>query len=202
MARSSRPRSSSGGITWWSARIWTRRSRSPRASRRSVSAARSRCAPWSTRSGADPTRRGIGIPFACRGRRMYALPPSLRPGAGLQVTGLACPDCGGVLQVQMHTHKGHLDFRCRIGHGYALPDLLLAREQAIEGRLRSALVAVEELAALLRDLAARSAECWPGSEAQCGERRHALEAYAVTLRRVIEDDRPLSLEPGGSEGAA
>ena len=83
---------------------------------------------------------------------MFALPPSLRPEAGFQVSGVACPDCGGVLQVQMHLHKGHVDFLCRIGHGYALPDLLLSKEQVIEDRLWSALVAVEELVALLRDL--------------------------------------------------
>jgi hypothetical protein len=102
----------------------------------------------------------------------------------------------------MQTRKGHLDFRCRIGHGYALPDLLLSKEQAIEDRLWSALVAVEELVALLRDVEARAEECWPGAEARCCERRTALEAYAVTLRRVIEEDRPLSLEPGGSEETA
>jgi hypothetical protein len=133
---------------------------------------------------------------------MFALPPSLRPEAGFQVSGVACPDCGGVLQVQMHLHKGHVDFLCRIGHGYALPDLLLSKEQVIEDRLWSALVAVEELVALLRDLQARAEECWPGAEARCGERRAALEAYAGTLRRVIEEDRPLSLDPIGTEGAA
>jgi hypothetical protein len=127
---------------------------------------------------------------------MFALPPSLRTDAGFQVSGLACPDCCGVLQVEMQGRKGHLGFRCRVGHAYALPDLLLAKEQTIEDRLWSALVAVEELVALLRDLEARAEECWPGGEERCRSRRAALEAYLVTLRRVVQEDRPLSFESG------
>jgi hypothetical protein len=129
---------------------------------------------------------------------MFALPPSLRRDAGPQVSGLACPDCCGVLQVEMPGRKGHLDFRCRVGHVHALPDLLLAKEQAVEDRLWGGLVAVEELIALLRDLEARAEEGWPGGEERCRERQAALEKYADTLRRVVEDDRPLSLDPGPS----
>jgi hypothetical protein len=100
-----------------------------------------------------------------------------------------------VLNVETEGRKGHLNFICRVGHVYALPDLLLAKEQALEQRLWSALVAVEELIALLRDLEARAEECWPGGEDQCRNRRSALEAYTLTLRRVIERERPAVVEP-------
>ena len=130
---------------------------------------------------------------------MFALPPSLRRNDGPQVTGIACPDCCGVLEVQMQGRKGHLDFRCRIGHVSALPDLLLSKEQAVEARLWGALVAVEELVALLSDLESRGDECWPGGGGRCRTRRAALEAYVGTLRRVIQDDRPLSLDSTAPE---
>jgi hypothetical protein len=64
--------------------------------------------------------------------------------------------------------------------------------------LWGALVAIEELVALLGDLEARAEECWPGGEAQCHARRAALALYAGTLRRVIEEDRPPSLDSGAS----
>jgi hypothetical protein len=132
---------------------------------------------------------------------MFALPPSLRLDGDPQVSGLACPDCCGVLEVELQGRNGHLGFRCRIEHTYALPDLLLSKEQAVEDRLWRALTAVEELVALLRDLEARAEECWPEGGERCHSRRVALDVYADTLRRVIEEDRPLSLDPGGSEGA-
>jgi hypothetical protein len=71
----------------------------------------------------------------------------------------------------------------------------------VEDRLWSALVAVEELTQLLRDLEARAQECWPDGEERCRSRGASLEAYALTLRRAIEVDRPLSFEPGEPEGA-
>jgi hypothetical protein len=126
---------------------------------------------------------------------MFALPPTLRQGAGPQVSGLACPDCCGVLTVAIEGRKGHLNFVCRVGHVYALPDLLLAKEQVLEERLWSALTATEELIALLRDLETSADECWPGGEEQCRDRRGALEAYAETLRRVVEKERPPVVEP-------
>jgi hypothetical protein len=101
----------------------------------------------------------------------------------------------------MGGRKGHLDFVCRVGHVYALPELLLTKEQALEDRLWSSLVAVEELVALLGDLEGPAADCLPGAEGRCRERRATLEAYAGTLRRVIQQDRPLSLD-GGEPGEA
>ena len=99
----------------------------------------------------------------------------------------------------MQGRKGHLDFRCRVGQGgAALPGLLLAKEQAAEERLWGALVAVEELVALLADLEGRAEECWPGGAGPCRARRAVLAVYAGTLRRVIEEDRPLACDPGGS----
>jgi hypothetical protein len=85
-----------------------------------------------------------------------------------------------------------------VGHLYALPGLLLAKEQAAGERLWGTLVAVEELVFLLADLEARAEERWPGGEAECHARRTALAVYAGTLRRVIEEDRPLSLDSGAS----
>lgn len=44
---------------------------------------------------------------------------------------------------------GYLRFQCRIGHAYALGSLLAAKEEAIDHRLWSALVSLEEMASLL-----------------------------------------------------
>lgn len=125
---------------------------------------------------------------------MLALPPHITPGAGRQLSGLACPDCPGALTVEVQGRKGHLHFTCRIGHTYAVPALLAAKEQAVEERLWSAVLTVEEMAALLRDLEGQAArQCWSDVEGPCRERAGDLEAHARTLRRLIEQDRPLSL---------
>src|SRR5262249_19562303 len=72
---------------------------------------------------------------------MFALPPLPSDGSGPQVTGISCPDCAGVLEVEIQGRKGHLHFRCRIRHGYSLPTLLVVKEQAVEDRLWAAVTA-------------------------------------------------------------
>jgi two-component system chemotaxis response regulator CheB len=135
---------------------------------------------------------------------MLALPALA--GDTPQPTGLVCPDCPGVLGVEAHGQNGHLHFRCRIGHAFAVPELLTAKEQAIEERLWGAVLALEEMAALLRDLEAHAArECGVEVGRACQERQEVVEAQARTVRALIQADRPLDLSravPGAPEPAA
>src|SRR5215470_4596576 len=88
---------------------------------------------------------------------MYALPPRLDPNV-LQVTGISCPDCGGVLMVRTEGRDATLTFQCRIGHTLDIPELLAAKEERIEESLWNVHVTLEELIALLQDLAVRGPE--------------------------------------------
>lgn len=40
---------------------------------------------------------------------MFALPPQLQPRVGPQVSGLACPDCCGVLEVEVQGHEARVN---------------------------------------------------------------------------------------------
>src|SRR5262249_28809676 len=79
--------------------------------------------------------------------------PSVIPLDGENVlTGMACPDCAGVIQVRRLGLRGHLEFTCRIGHLYALAELLVAKERDLEHRAWAAVHAAEAMSALLRTL--------------------------------------------------
>ncbi len=55
-------------------------------------------------------------------------------------------------------------------------------------------MAMEELAALLRDLEAHAGRhCWPGLEEPCQTRAAALDANARMLRALVEGDRPVDI---------
>jgi hypothetical protein len=110
------------------------------------------------------------------------------------VAGLACPDCTGTLTVREEGSWGHLHFQCRIGHGYALGSLLAAKEEAIEERLWSALVSMEELAALLEELQGLGAPYTTGPAwTAATDRVTDLRALVTTLRGVIERNAPIDL---------
>lgn len=108
-----------------------------------------------------------------------AIPPAAGRNGGEALTALVCPDCAGTLVVRRE--GAELSFRCRIGHVYAVPELLEAKEEVLERRLWSVVAALEELAAALRDLGLHA------------ERAERAERDAAAVRRVIEDNDPVTL---------
>ncbi len=110
------------------------------------------------------------------------------------VAALSCPDCAGTLSVREEGSAGHLRFQCRIGHAYALGSLLAAKEDAIEQRLWSAVVSLEEMAALLKELQELGEPYTAGTAwVAATERVTNLQALAATLKAVIERNAPIDL---------
>ena len=129
---------------------------------------------------------------------MWALPANLRSTAGLQVSGLSCPDCDGVLQVAVaEPDSGYLQFVCRIGHAFPLSEVMAAKEAAIENALRGCELACAELIQLLDDVEREEIPAPVGAEARA-ERRACLERHLDLVRAVVERDRPLELGMGGA----
>jgi hypothetical protein len=132
---------------------------------------------------------------------MWALPTSLRSTEDLQVTGLSCPDCHGVLQVAVvEPDSGFLQFVCRIGHAFSLSEVMAAKEAAIEAALRECEVACAEMIQLLDDIEREDVSA-PVSAETRAERRASLERHLDLVRAVIERDRPLELDTGGAQDA-
>src|SRR5438105_8389694 len=96
-------------------------------------------------------------------------------------SGLACPDCGGVLN---EVHDGDLlRFRCRVGHAYASETLYLEQRTALEGALWAALRALEEQASLARRMAVRARELGQSkSSTRYDDRAESAESQARTVR--------------------
>jgi two-component system chemotaxis response regulator CheB len=111
-----------------------------------------------------------------------AIPAEARAGEGPHLTGVVCPDCSGALSVRREGPR--LTFRCRIGHSYATPELLEAKEQRLEQHMWSVVAALDELAALLRDLG-----CDP-------DRAKRATRAAAAIRAAIEQDEPVQLDGG------
>ena len=121
---------------------------------------------------------------------MEALPSRPVPGQGEEVTGLSCPDCPGVLAVS--SENDHLRFRCRIDHVYSLQDLIEAKERRLEDLLRAPTTALDELAALLREVAATGSTIGPRDWFLARAER-ALR-HAAALRSIIEENEPIRLD--------
>lgn len=126
---------------------------------------------------------------------MFALPPELPKGSDGQVCGIGCPECPGTLEVRVEGDHGYLDFSCRIGHRYSADDLLAGKEKAIEDRLWSAVLAFEEMAAILADLDRHAARHgWAEMRGAYQERQARLRDQAQTLRQFAEINHPIRLQ--------
>jgi len=132
---------------------------------------------------------------------MYALPPRIEASDGA-VTGVACPDCSGVLGVRAEGRDGFLVFVCRILHTYDVAELLAVKEERLEERLWCGVVALEELAQLLADLAAQGADHGESAGArQAYEKRAAVaRGRAEALRTMINANGAIDLTQSQTDG--
>ena len=119
--------------------------------------------------------------------------PSVIPLDGENVlTGMVCPDCAGVIRVRQLGLRGHLEFTCRIGHLYALAELLVAKERDLEHRAWAAVHAAEEMSALMRDLL-HDGDLEADSVEAFTQRRERATMLSRRLRDAIQNDRPVRL---------
>ena len=149
--------------------------------------------------------------FLLRNLGVYAIPPKLdEPGP--KVTGVSCPDCGGVLMVRPEGRDTTLVFECRTGHTFDVPELVAAKEERLEEQLWSANRLLEELTQLLLDLAQRGAGHGESPASIEAYRRRAARAKASAdaVRSILQDNRPVDLapmhaaarSPGGAAGSS
>jgi hypothetical protein len=110
-----------------------------------------------------------------------------------------------VLRVRAEGRDDALVFECRIGHTLDVPELLAAKEQRLEELLWSSHMLLEELVALLEDLAVRGPDHGETASAIRAYRERATTARAnsAALRGLIEACQPVNLAPAesGTEGA-
>lgn len=97
---------------------------------------------------------------------------------------LTCPECGGTLWQQSEGEL--LRFRCRVGHAYSTESLLAEQRKALEATLWGAVVALEERAALAKQLCRRMEDGGQihgagryGREARDARRRASLVREAI-----------------------
>jgi hypothetical protein len=122
---------------------------------------------------------------------MEAVPRNLTDG-NRRTSGLVCPECYGVLQVEALGPNDHLLFICRIGHTFSLTELLASKETDLEERGWSAVLAAEEMVALLGDLLR-------DGRFQADE---VSETLAASLRTALRNDRALQLPSDRRDGSS
>jgi two-component system chemotaxis response regulator CheB len=117
-----------------------------------------------------------------------------------------CPECGGVLWELVEGDLIH--FRCRVGHAWS-PDSLLAEQVvALEGALWTALRALEESAALSRQLAAQAEQRgFTRAAARFRAQEQNAEKHALVIRKVLLSNQDMPppesvAEEGGEPPAA
>jgi two-component system chemotaxis response regulator CheB len=106
-----------------------------------------------------------------------------RPGTS---SGLACPDCHGVLFAI--DEKDFVRFRCRVGHAWSAQSLLAEHRTAVESALWMALRALEEKATLCHDMSDRAELSGAAISAQrFGEQATEATEAAELLRNLLAD---------------
>ena len=109
-------------------------------------------------------------------------------------TRLSCPDCSGVLSMKPVENHGHPIFICRVGHTYSISDLLVGKEEQVETRLWSAVVALEELVDVLNDFRRYAEEqSLPTAASALKARAERARAQAQRVREVLADNRAIEI---------
>ena len=109
-------------------------------------------------------------------------------------TRLSCPDCSGVLSVRRVASHGHPIFVCRVGHTYSISDLLVGKEEEVEIRLWSAVVALEELVDVLDEFRHHAEHQGLETAARAlRERAERARAQAGRVRDVLADNRAVEI---------
>jgi two-component system, chemotaxis family, protein-glutamate methylesterase/glutaminase len=117
---------------------------------------------------------------------LHELPPvevgDDNPG---QLTAFTCPECHGTLwEVD---EAGVPQFRCRVGHRYAIDSLVVAQSNGTETALWAAARALEEKASLSRRVAVRLSDSGHGGSALRFERiADEAEVQAAQVKLLIE----------------
>jgi two-component system chemotaxis response regulator CheB len=108
-----------------------------------------------------------------------------------------CPECGGALWTLDDGRV--LRFRCHVGHGYTADSLLADQCDALEHTLWSALRALEEQAALRRQMAQHAEHIGRLPSVREYERQaKEAERQAGTLREMLLRDEPRAPRPVAS----
>jgi two-component system chemotaxis response regulator CheB len=99
-------------------------------------------------------------------------------------SGIACPECHGVLWAA--TDDESPDFRCRIGHTYAAESLLDAHSSHLEASLWAGVRALEEQASLAEHMATRAEKTGhPQRAARYADRARGAREHAAGMETVL-----------------
>jgi two-component system, chemotaxis family, protein-glutamate methylesterase/glutaminase len=101
-----------------------------------------------------------------------------------ELAAFSCPECAGPLY---EIHDGELlRFRCRVGHAYTTESVLEEKSEVLENALYMALNTLEESAAMVERLAARSHEHGHNhAAARFEERSREARGRAAVIRRIL-----------------
>ena len=123
-------------------------------------------------------------------------------GRSGRLTDVGCPDCRGVLAVDVLGEHAHLRFSCQVGHAFSQESLMSAKELQVEQALWSSIETYEEIKLLCQALADNAREAQRTEAAETFAQRAARAAeVSQSLRDLLSHDRPLGAPTETAQGA-
>ena len=105
-----------------------------------------------------------------------------------RVTDMGCPDCSGVLALEVLGEQGHLRFCCQVGHAFSQESLMRGKEEQLERALWTTIETYEEIKLLCLALQERSE---PDAAAAYAQRAKRAAEVSSHLRKVLAQDGPV-----------
>ncbi|MEX2472016.1 MAG: hypothetical protein WEA34_07550 [Gemmatimonadota bacterium] len=99
-----------------------------------------------------------------------------------RLTDLGCPDCRGVLAVEVLGAHSHMHFTCHVGHAFSQESLMEAKEIQVEQALWSTIETYNEINLLCEALEGKARET---------EASEAADAFAQRAARARQMSRRL-----------
>jgi hypothetical protein len=112
---------------------------------------------------------------------------------------ITCPECQGVINLEMNSPPHLMRYRCQVGHTYSLKEMIKGKEVQVENHLWTVMGLFEHLEFLYENILQETGEAQTLSDHDrqlIRERLACLAEHKKLLGGITEENTPAPLNDG------